>query len=415
MDNLFSSNMNLYEPLAERMRPRTLDDFVGHEKIVGIGTLLRRIIEQDELVSMIFWAPPGTGKTTLARVIAELTKSRFISFSAVMGGVKQIREIIDEAEDSLRLYRKRTVLFVDEIHRFNKSQQDLFLPFVEKGSLVLIGATTENPSFEVNAALLSRCRVFKLNQLGAQHVADIVVRAIHDSERGYGNQKITISDNTIRHIAVRANGDARAALNMLEFAVKSAIRDESGVLIIDEDSVKEIIQKNILYDKNGEEHYNIISALHKSLRGSDINASLYWMARMLEGGEDPLYIARRLIRFASEDIGLADPHALTQCVAVYQACHFLGAPECSVHLSQAVVYLARAPKSNALYKAYESVKKDVHTTLTESVPLHLCNAPTDLMKKIGYSKGYVYNPDHKGDVSQEYLPKKLLGKIYFEE
>lgn len=412
--SLFDSNLNLNTPLADKMRPNDFDDFLGHEKIIGKGTLLRRIIENDELISMIFWSPPGSGKTTLAKIIANKTKSDFVKFSAVTGGVKQLREIIEEAKNKLKFEQKRTILFVDEIHRFNKAQQDFFLPYVESGIITLIGATTQNPSFEINSALLSRCKVFKFNSLSNQDIANLLVYTLKNKERGYGNKKIKISKDTIKFIAILSNGDARSALNTLEFCVKSANIKKDSSILINEDHVKEVLQKTFLYDKSGEEHYNIISALHKSLRGSDIDASLYWLARMLEAGEDPLYIARRLVRFASEDIGLADTNALEQCVAVYNACNFIGMPECNVILAQAVVYLAKAPKSNALYKAYNKVKKDVYETINYPVPLHLRNAPTDLMKNLGYGKDYKYNPDFDCDVKQTYVPKKLIGKKYFE-
>lgn len=412
--SLFEKNLHTNEPLAQRMRPQNLDEFVGHEKIVGHDTLLRRIIENDELISLIFWAPPGTGKTTLAQVIANTTNSRFVSFSAVTGGVKQLREIVAEAESQLQFHKARTILFVDEIHRFNKSQQDFFLPYVERGVLTLIGATTENPSFEVNAALLSRCKVFKLNQLNAQNIADILTRALKDKDRGYGNKKIKITIDTIKFLAVMSNGDARTALNTLEFAVKSARLGKNGEFIIDQKDIKEVLQKSLLYDKSGEEHYNIISALHKSLRGSDVNASLYWLGRMLEAGENPLYIARRLVRFSSEDIGMADPRALEQATAAYNACHFIGMPECNVILAQLVVYLGQAPKSNHVYTAYKSVQKAVYDTMNDPVPIHLRNAPTQLMKDLGYGKDYKYNPNYDEPVDQDYLPKKIQGAVFFE-
>lgn len=411
--SLFEENLKLNQPLAERMRPQKLEDYIGHEGIIGKGTLLRRLIENDELVSLLFWAPPGTGKTTLARIIAQTTQSHFESFSAVSGGLKQLREIVAAAQDRLQFHKHRTILFVDEIHRFNKAQQDFFLPHVESGHIILIGATTENPSFEVNRALLSRCKVFKLQKLTPQNIVDIIVQALQDKNSGYGNQKIKITKDTILFLAQISQGDARVALNTLEFAVKSAHINKKGEKEIDNDAIKEVVQSNIIFDKNGEQHYNIISALHKSLRGSDVDAAMYWLGRMLEGGENPLYIARRLVRFASEDIGMADPRALEQAVAAYQGCHFIGMPECEVLLVQCVVYLAQAPKSVAIYKGYKNVKEDVKETSHESVPMHLRNAPTDLMKEIGYGKDYKYTPDHKEDPDQDYLPKSLQGKKYF--
>ena len=347
---------DMSRPLPARLRPRTLDEIVGQRQLIGEGKLLRRMIEQDSVSSMIFWGPPGVGKTTLAGVIANQTKAKFINFSAVTSGIKEIRAVMQQAEDN-RLCGEKTILFVDEIHRFNKAQQDAFLPFVEKGSIILIGATTENPSFEVNGALLSRCRVFVLKALTEDDINELLKRAVTDP-RGFGDQKIEISDDVIRMIAVFANGDARTALSTLEMAVLNA-ETENGVTKVTTETVEQCIsRKSLLYDKNGEEHYNLISALHKSMRNSDPDAAVYWLARMLEAGEDPLYIARRVVRFASEDVGLADPRALEQAVAAYQACHFIGMPECSVHLTQAVVYLSLVPKSNSLYTAYETAKQD---------------------------------------------------------
>jgi len=402
-------------PLAERMRPERLEDFMGQADIVGQGKVLRFAIEKDEIPSMIFWGPPGCGKTSLAKVIAKLTKSIFIEFSAATGGVKEVRQIISEADERLRTRGTKTIFFIDEIHRFNKSQQDTFLPYVENGTVILIGATTENPSFEVNSALLSRCRVFVLKALDVDDVEALIMKALSDKERGFGNRKIKIGAESIRFLSEMAGGDARSALNALELAVKSAKELKNGTIKISDALIKESFQRSsFLYDRAGEEHYNIISALHKSMRGSDADASLYWLGRMLESGEDPLYIARRVIRFASEDIGLANPAALTQAVAAYQACHFIGMPECGVNLAQAVAYMAKCPKSNALYAAYGEVQKDIREKPNDPVPVHLRNAPTNLMKNIGYGKGYKYNPDFKGKVDQDYLPERLKGKKYYK-
>ncbi len=403
-------------PLSERMRPKTLADFEGQFDIIGDGKILRLAIERDDIPSMIFWGPPGCGKTTLARIIAETTESVFVQFSAVAGGVKEVREIIEEASKRNIATGQRTILFVDEIHRFNKSQQDAFLPFVENGTITLIGATTENPSFEVNSALLSRCKVFVFNSLEEDSVKNIILRAVEDKKKGLGNFKIRIDEDAIGFLSMSANGDARTALNSLEFAVKSYKENEKGELVIDLERAKEAFQKShFIYDKNGEGHYNLISALHKSMRGSDADASIYWLTRMLAAGEDPLYIARRVIRFASEDIGLANPAALTQALAAYDAARFIGMPECGVNLAQAVVYMAKCPKSIAVYKAFNEAMADVKSQPDLPVPLHLRNAPTKLMKEIGYSKGYKYNPDYDGPIEQTYLPDKLLGRKYFKE
>jgi putative ATPase len=396
------------------MRPEALTDFIGQEHLLGPGKLLKQAVEGDQIPSMIFWGPPGCGKTTLARIIAKITNSVFIQFSAVTAGVKELKEIIKQARDNAKLHRRKTILFIDEIHRWNKAQQDALLPHIEDGTIILIGATTENPSFEVNSALLSRCRVFVLNKLAGQNIADLLVRAIKDKIQGYGNLKIKIDKEAIKYLATMADGDARVAYNALEFAVTSVVGGKE--INLDQEKIKEALQKShLLYDRAGEEHYNIISALHKSLRGSDADAALYWLARMLEAGEDPLYVARRLVRFASEDVGLADPQALVQAVSAYQACHFIGMPECNVILAQAVVYLARAPKNNDLYVAYGEVQRDVKETENDPVPLHLRNAPTKLMKNLGYGKGYKYNPDYdyQGDI-QDYLPKKLKGRKYLK-
>ena len=402
------------QPLAARLRPETLDEFAGQRHLLGPGKVLRRIIESDEIPSMIFWGPPGVGKTTLARIIARRTQSEFIDFSAVNSGVKEIRQVMERAEEGRRM-GLRTLLFVDEIHRFNKAQQDAFLPFVEKGSIVLIGATTENPSFEVNGALLSRCKVFVLQPLTEDEITALLRRALTD-ERGLAEQHVSISDDLLRRIAVFANGDARSALSTLEMAALNGELKEDELVVTEATLEQCTSRKSLLYDKNGEEHYNLISALHKSMRNSDADASVYWLARMLEAGEDPLYVARRVIRFASEDVGLADPGALTQAVAAYQACHFLGMPECTVHLTQAVVYMARAPKSNALYVAYESAKKDARTQLAESVPMQLRNAPTKLMAELGYGEGYKYAHDYaEKKTDMQCLPDSLLGRKYLPD
>ena len=402
------------QPLAARLRPETLDEFAGQKHLLGPGKVLRRIIESDEIPSMIFWGPPGVGKTTLARIIARRTQSEFIDFSAVNSGVKEIRQVMERAEEGRRM-GLRTLLFVDEIHRFNKAQQDAFLPFVEKGSIVLIGATTENPSFEVNAALLSRCKVFVLQPLTEDEIMALLRRALTD-ERGLAEQHVSISDDLLRRIAVFANGDARSALSTLEMAALNGELKEDELVVTEATLEQCTSRKSLLYDKNGEEHYNLISALHKSMRNSDADASVYWLARMLEAGEDPLYVARRVIRFASEDVGLADPGALTQAVAAYQACHFLGMPEGTVHLTQAVVYMARAPKSNALYVAYESAKKDARTQLAEPVPMQLRNAPTKLMAELGYGEGYKYAHDYaEKKTDMQCLPDSLLGRKYLPD
>ena len=400
------------EPLAARLRPRGLDEFVGQKHLLGEGKILRRLIEGDNIGSMIFWGPPGVGKTTLARIIAHRTKARFVDFSAVTSGIKEIKQVMEDA-DKGRRFGEKTILFVDEIHRFNKAQQDAFLPYVEKGSIILIGATTENPSFEVNGALLSRCKVFVLQALSEEDIMQLLQRAVTDP-RGFGDMKVDISQDCLRMIAVFANGDARSALSTLEMAVLNGDEDENGVTVTAETVESCTSRKSLLYDKTGEEHYNLISALHKSMRNSDPDAAVYWLARMLEAGEDPLYIARRVIRFASEDIGLADPKALEIAVAAYQACHFIGMPECSVHLTQAVVYMSVAPKSNALYMAYESAKKDALSMLSEPVPAVIRNAPTKLMKELGYGKGYQYAHGTKEKLTNmQCLPDNLLGRTYY--
>ncbi len=400
------------EPLAARLRPRDLDEFCGQKHLLGEGKVLRKIIEGDNVGSMIFWGPPGVGKTTLARIIANRTKSKFIDFSAVTSGIKEIKQVMEEAEHGRR-FGERTILFVDEIHRFNKAQQDAFLPYVEKGSIILIGATTENPSFEVNGALLSRCKVFVLQALKKEDLVGLLNRALTD-ERGFGGQNIEIKPELIEAIATFANGDARNALSTLEMAVLNGDVTGDKIVVADETIEQITSKKSLLYDKNGEEHYNLISALHKSMRNSDPDAAVYWLARMLEAGEDPLYIARRVTRFASEDVGLADPRALEIAVAAYQACHFIGMPECSVHLTEAVVYMSLAPKSNAIDVAYMSAKKDAVTRLAEPVPLVIRNAPTKLMKELDYGKGYQYAHDTADKLTNmQCLPDSLLGREYY--
>ena len=400
------------QPLASRLRPRTLDEFFGQKHLLGEGKVLRRLIESDNIGSMIFWGPPGVGKTTLARIIAGRTKAEFIDFSAVTSGIKEIKQVMEQAERGRR-FGAKTILFVDEIHRFNKAQQDAFLPFVEKGSIILIGATTENPSFEVNGALLSRCKVFVLQALKADELTALLRRAVTD-ERGFGGQRVDISDELLRVIAEFANGDARSALSTLEMAILNGAQTEDGTVVTAETIEQCTSKKSLLYDKSGEEHYNLISALHKSMRNSDPDAAVYWLARMLEAGEDPLYIARRVTRFASEDVGLADPRALEIAVAAYQACHFIGMPECTVHLTQAVVYMSVVPKSNALYMAYESAKKDALTMLAEPVPLVIRNAPTKLMKELEYGKGYKYAHDSADKLTtMRCLPDSLADREYY--
>jgi len=402
-------------PLAARMRPQTFNEFVGQEHLVAEGRVLRKCIEADQLPSMVFWGPPGSGKTTLAHIIANVTRAHFSPLSAVSAGVADLRHVIGQARKRLKLSGQRTILFVDEIHRFNKAQQDAVLPFVENGTVTFIGATTENPSFEVIAPLLSRCRVFRLNQLSDNDIRLIVERVIKDKERGLGEFQIGTSEETLRHLVTMSNGDARVALNALEMAVFATLPDDEGLRSIELSAIEEALQhRALLYDKSGDQHYDLISALHKSLRGSDPDAALYWLGRMLEAGEDPLYIARRLVRFASEDVGVADPQALVIAIAAQQAVHFVGLPEGNLALAEAVVYLAVAPKSNSLYQAYSRIQKDIQHGRNEPVPLHLRNPVTDVMRQMGHGRGYKYAhdyPDHF--VKQQNLPTSLQGKRYY--
>lgn len=413
MTDLFTQqldvNLSNEAPLADRLRPRDFLEFVGQEEIIGKGKMLRQLIDRDEAPSMILWGPPGVGKTTLARLIAEKTKSCFVALSAVSSGLEVLRSLIKEAIEQRKLYQKRTILFIDEIHRWNKAQQDALLPYVEKGVVTLIGATTENPSFEVVGALLSRSRVFVLKPLSEKDIKKLLERALTDKEFGFGQKKIKIEPAVLDFLAQASAGDARTALNGLEMAVKS------GKKKIEKKDVKEALQRtHLIFDKKGEEFYNLISALHKSMRGSDANAALYWLARMLEGGADPLYVARRVLRFSAEDIGIADSRALLVANAAYDACHKIGLPESNVHLAEAVVYCALAKKSNALYTAYGEAAADAKATSHLGVPLHLRNAPTKLMKDLNYGKDYKYNPDYDQPVRQDYLPKELKDKKYLK-
>ncbi|WP_022868675.1 replication-associated recombination protein A [Schaalia vaccimaxillae] len=412
-DSLFETISDPNRPLADRMRPRRLEEVVGQSHLIGEGKVLRRMIEADHTPSMVFWGPPGVGKTTLARVIAEQTSAHFINFSAVNSGIKEIREIMRRADVSAQV-GTRTILFIDEIHRFNKAQQDAFLPFVEKDAITLIGATTENPSFEVNGALLSRCKIFVLKELSLDEIVALLTRALHDP-RGFGDQEVLIEEELLEAIAVFSNGDARSALTTLEMVVLNA-NSEGNIITVTEKIVSQCTsQRSLLYDKDGEEHFNIISALHKSMRNSDPDAAVYWLTRMLESGEDPLYVARRITRFASENIGLADTNALNVAINAFQACHFLGMPECSVHLSQAVIYLSLAPKSNSSYIAYERAKKDALHSRAEPVPLVIRNAPTRLMKELGYGQGYrlAHYEDDKVATDMQCLPDSLVDAEYY--
>jgi putative ATPase len=402
-------------PLADRIRPKTLDEIVGQDHLLGKGKILRQAIETDHIPSMILWGPPGSGKTTLAMIIASTTGALFMAFSAVLSGVKEIKEVIQEANEEWKYRKRKTILFVDEIHRFNKAQQDAFLPHVEKGTIVLIGATTENPSFEVISPLLSRSKVFTLNPLTEEEVGVILERGLTDKERGLGKYPAVIEPDVIKGICRIANGDARVGLNTLEMLVLTTSPDSKGVRHVETGDLEEVLQrKAFLYDKSGEEHYNLISALHKSLRGSDPDAALYWLGRMLEAGEDPRYIARRMIRFASEDVGMADPQALQVAVSSMEAFHFIGLPEGNLALAEAAVYLATAPKSNALYAAYQGVQRDIKELENMPVPLHIRNAPTSLMEELGYGKGYKYPHDYPEHfVEEEYLPENLRGRTYY--
>jgi len=413
--NLFDKNLQKARPLADRMRATDWTQFFGQKDIVDKDKILRQAISKDQLPSMIFWGPPGTGKTTLAAIIANKTNSEFVQLSAVSSGKKDLLTVVKNAEDNLRHHQKKTILFIDEIHRWNKAQQDALLPHVERGIITLIGATTENPSFEVISALLSRCRVFVLAALTEEDIVKILKKALKDKEKGLGRYDVTVRLKDLKYLASLSAGDARVALNALEFAVLTKTSTKSTKEIIKEDFEQAIQNSNLYYDKAGEENYNIISALHKSMRGSDADASLYWLGRMLEGGENPLYVARRLIRFASEDIGLANSQALVQAVTAYEACHDIGMPECELALAQAVVYMAKCKKSNELYRAYNKVKQDVKDTMHLPVPLHIRNAETKLMKDLNYGKGYKYSPDHNYKEDQTYLPEKLKNTKYLDK
>ncbi len=412
----FHEKQSTREPLAYRMRPRNFDEYVGQEKLTGKNSSLRSMIERGVVPPMMLWGPPGVGKTSLASLISEVAGLPFVTLSAVESGKKMLTEVVRQAEELFQKEGKRTILFVDEIHRWNKAQQDALLPYVERGTVILIGATTENPSFEIISPLLSRTRVFILERLESEHIITIIDRALKDEERGLGKMNIKLGSDVLDYIAEISGGDARVALNALELAYvsKSHTKKKTGEIVIDEKDIKEALQRtHVIFDKKGEEFYNLISALHKSMRGSDPNASLYWLARMLEGGADPLYIARRVLRFASEDIGMANSEAMIQANAVYDAVHKIGMPECAVHLAQAVVYCAKSKKSNALYRAYGLAAADAKNTSHLGVPIHLRNAPTKLMKDIGYGKEYKYNPDYDGEVEQDYFPPELKKRDYF--
>ncbi len=405
-----------HAPLAERMRPRTLDEVLGQQHLIGKGKVLREMIERDQLASIILWGPPGTGKTSLARIIARETRSEFVSYSAVLSGIKEIKAVMADAESFFARTGRRTIVFIDEIHRFNKAQQDAFLHYVESGVIVLIGATTENPSFEVISALLSRAKVYVLNPLSIQDVEHLLLRALEDRERGLGNRPVEVAEEVLHQLSVYANGDARVALNALEIAVDLAYsRPCQGAPMLTAADLESALQQKLLrYDKAGEEHYNLISALHKSMRNSDPDAALYWMGRMLEGGEDPIYIARRMVRFASEDVGMADVRALQVALNATEAVRLVGLPECKLALAQAAVYLSVAPKSNALYTAYSAIEDDIQKTRNDSPPLHILNAPTRLMEELGYGKGYQYAHDLTDKVAaMECLPESLRGRQYY--
>lgn len=411
-ESLFAQGNPQATPLANRVRPTSLDEFVGQQHLIGPGKVLRELIDNDQLSSLIFWGPPGVGKTTLARIIAHRTKAHFITFSAVTSSIKDIRKIMQEAEQN-REYGERTICFIDEIHRFNKAQQDAFLPFVERGSIILIGATTENPSFEINSALLSRCRVFVLKSLTTADIEEVLKRAIHHPA-GFPGLQVDCQPDAIHLIAQFANGDARVALNTLEMAVLNGQRDSQKVTITEDDLSQLINTRSLRYDKHDEEHYNIISALHKSMRNSDVDAAVYWCSRMLDGGEDPLYIARRLVRFASENIGLADTNALNVAINTFSACQFLGMPECDVHLTECVIYLACAPKSNAVYTARQRAKKVIKKTGNLPVPMQIRNAPTKLMDKLGYGKGYQYAHDSKDKLTtMKTIPPEIADEHFY--
>lgn len=412
--SLFSQEIRQNMPLASRMRPETLSDYIGQKHLLGEGRVLKNMLDKELVSSMIFWGPPGVGKTTLARIIANMTHTSFIDFSAVTSGIKEIKDVMKQAEND-RMLGLKTIVFVDEIHRFNKAQQDAFLPYVEKGSIILIGATTENPSFEINSALLSRCKVFVLKLLEKEDILELLHHALTD-KRGLGNSTIQMKEQLLNAIAVFANGDARTALNTLDMAVLNGRIESDGSITVMEQTIEQCTgKKMLLYDRNGEEHYNLISALHKSMRNSDPDAAIYWLARMLEAGEDPLYVARRLVRFASEDIGMADPEALQVAVAAYQASHFIGMPECSVSLTHAVVYLSMAPKSNALYVGYERASEDAKNTISEPVPLQLRNGVTALMQELHYGEGYQYAHDTSAKLTDmQCLPEGLKDRSYYE-